>query len=462
VITGEQVAARRASRGLSRRTLAELTNLTEGKIWRIENRNILSEEEAEALAAALPADSAEVPLSPVRPPETQPDPPSTDVGTSQPGDNLILLEALPALVGTDSEVNVEPLPCGHTVRDHGVDDLCPRHPRNEGVRLISNSELRTFKRCRRKWWLAWFRGLRPAVESPVGALAIGQRVHRALREWYVAPNQRRTDPRSALEVFITSDWTAVTRSYATNGVDVPLELRKKFISEADLERAMLEGYVEWLAETGEDSELEVIAPETYLEAEVTADITPLDQRVKLIGKIDVRTHRKRDGVRRFLDHKTVADMRGAVAVLPLDEQMLHYHLLEWLSTEDGQAHCDAALYNMLRKVKRSPTAQPPFYQRVTVHHSTRELKSYQTRVLATVEDVMLAGERLSQGDSHLRWAYPNATKDCRWDCPFFQACSLFDDGSRVEEMLEQYYVRGDVLAYYVENNGLRALEGEIV
>jgi transcriptional regulator with XRE-family HTH domain len=59
VITGEQVTARRKLRGLSRRALADSTGLTEGKIWRIENRGIISQDEAEALAAVLPADSAE-------------------------------------------------------------------------------------------------------------------------------------------------------------------------------------------------------------------------------------------------------------------------------------------------------------------------------------------------------------------------------------------------------------------
>ena len=72
------------------------------------------------------------------------------------------------------------------------------------------------------------------------------------------------DPREALELLITQDWTVVTQRYTHEGLEVPLELRKKFAAEADLERAMIEGYVQWLADSGEDSELEVIAPETYL------------------------------------------------------------------------------------------------------------------------------------------------------------------------------------------------------
>lgn len=582
MITGEQVAARRKTRGLSRRALAEQAGLTEGKIWRIENRGIISDEEAEALAAALPADSAEVPLSPVRAPETQPGPPPAVVGSSQPGGNLILLERPETAHRVEPEVTYDDLECGHTTRDHAAADLCPRHPRNDGVRLVSNSELRTFKRCRRKWWLAWYRGLKPRVESPVGALAIGGRVHRALREKYVPAGQTPVDPRDALEVFITRDWTTVTETYRTNGLEVPLELRKKFVAEADLERAMIEGYVDWLAETGEDSELEVIAPETYLEAEVTSDLIPFKSRTKLIGKLDVRAYRRRDGAKFFIDHKTVSDMRSAVATLPLDEQMQYYMLLEYLhaeaarSTESSQSldseagvpgtqpsetvavsllsgdgddgggqprlgssppgrepreqlagkldggtpglslitsqqrseasalHSGAptkdqrgskttesrdsevdsrvarqaqrdtareiprfagtvtALYNMLRKVKRTVTAQPPFYQRAFVHHNWRTLQSFYERTLSTIEDMRLAEEALQRGNEHQRWAYPNATKDCRWDCPFFQACSMFDDGSRVEEMLDQYYVRGDVLAYYTENTGLRAPEGEIV
>ena len=49
---------------------------------------------------------------------------------------------------------------------------------------ISNSEIQTFKDCRRKWWLSYYRRLRPRTESKTGALALGSRIHQALDDYY--------------------------------------------------------------------------------------------------------------------------------------------------------------------------------------------------------------------------------------------------------------------------------------
>jgi hypothetical protein len=225
---------------------------------------------------------------------------------------------------------------------------------------------------------------------------------------------------------------------------------------------MIEGYVQWLADEGVDADLEVVAPETYVEVEVTDQLIPLDRPTKVIGKLDVRVRRRRDGVRRFIDHKTVGNFPTTVRTLPLDEQMLTYHLLEWLSTEEGEERCDAALYNMLRKVKRTARAEPPFYQRVTVHHNRHELENYRDRLLATIEDLRLAEQRLNEGDNPNRWVYPNPTRDCAWDCAFFQLCPMFDDGSRVEEMIAQHFHTIDPLNYYVQSDGLRPTDEEVV
>ena len=454
MIVPSEVEPGRSRLGWSRRKLAQESGLSEGKVWRIENKLVMSGEEAAMIESAFNRQPVNVPLSPVRVPPASPVPPSSGVGTSQLPAVLTPIEEVPPVVYDD-------LPCGHTTQSHSETDLCPKHPRNEGFRLHSNSELKTFKRCRRKWWLTWYRGLKPSVESPTGALAIGQRIHRALRELYVPAGQTPHDPREALELLITQDWTVVTQRYTHEGLEVPLELRKKFAAEADLERAMIEGYVQWLADSGEDSELEVIAPETYLEVDVTDQLIPFTKQTKIIGKLDVRTFRRRDNVRRFMDHKTLGDFNAATAVLSIDEQMLHYHLLEWLSTEDGEQRCDGAIYNMLRKVKRTATAKPPFYQRVTVHHNQLEIDSYKERLLGTVTDMRIVEEALERGDDPKRWVYPNPTRDCRWDCPMLQVCGMFDDGSRVEDMLSQYFVKGDTLSYYTDENKIRVEGGTV-
>lgn len=316
------------------------------------------------------------------------------------------------------------------------------------VRRFSNSEIQTFKRCRRKWYLGWYRRLRLRNQDPVGALAIGNRVHRALEAWYVPEGDNPTDPRTALEAAIASDWEACKQAYAEIGQEPPPELVKEFNENTALERAMVEGYMEWLIETGVDSGLRVVAPETYLEAPLEVPGSNVD--VLLIGKLDVRMVREYDGARLFMDHKTTLSLTEPLKTIRLDEQMLHYHVLEWLSDVEG-GRCDGALYNMLRKVKRSARAKPPFYDRVEVRHNKHELESFRRRLVGVIKTMLDVIARLEADEDPHVVVYPSPARDCSWSCDFLPVCTMFDDGSRVDAMLEQYYVQEDPLSHYKRN-----------
>lgn len=308
---------------------------------------------------------------------------------------------------------------------------------------ISNSELQTWKRCRRKWWLAWYRKLALRAETFVGVRSVGDRVHRALQRWYVPDGEPRVDPRDALERVIVEDWTRVNELARERNVDEDQlrALAREFAASTNLERAMVEGYVQWLEETGADAELRVVASETPLSAQL--DLGD-DREVSVIGKLDVRVTRVGDEAHLFLDHKTVGDLKSPAVTLPQNEQMLHYHLLEWLNLEDGERRCDGALYNMLRRSQRTAKATPPFYDRIEVHHNRYELESYRRRLLATSRDVLDAIERLDRGDDHVDVAYPSPRGECRWDCDFFAVCNLLDDGSAgADDMVDALYHRVD-------------------
>lgn len=309
----------------------------------------------------------------------------------------------------------------------------------DGSYPVSNSELQSWKRCRRKWWFAWYRQLALRTETFVGVRSVGDRVHRALQRWYVPDGEPRVDPRDALERVVVEDWTEVARLARERGVPEEQQagLASEFAASTNLERAMVEGYVQWLEESGADAELRVTAAETPLQVQLElADGRP----VTAIGKLDVRVTRVTDDARLFLDHKTVGDLKGPAVTLPQNEQMLHYHLLEWLATEEGERRCDGALYNMLRRTRRTARATPPFYDRVEVRHNDRELESYRARLLATSRDVMDAIARLDEGDDHLDVVYPSPRSDCKWDCEFFAVCNLLDDGSAgAEDMVNALY-----------------------
>jgi hypothetical protein len=276
----------------------------------------------------------------------------------------------------------------------------------------------------------------------------GDRLHRALQRWYVPDGEPRVDPRDALERVVVEDWTRIAEVARERRLDESqlARLATEFAKSTNLERAMIEGYVQWLEETGADAELRVIASETPLSAPLElADGRP----ITVIGKLDVRVRRVTDDVALVLDHKTVGDLKAPAVTLPQNEQMLHYMLLEWLNSDEGERRCDGALYNMLKRSMRTQRATPPFYDRVEVRHNPHELASYRRRLLAASTNVLDAIQRLDAGESHLDVAYPSPRGECRWDCDFFAVCNLLDDGSAgVDDMLDALYHEVDPRARY--------------
>lgn len=309
------------------------------------------------------------------------------------------------------------------------------------VRLISNSEIQAFKQCRRKWWLSWFRGLTPRKKAVQGIASTGTRLHIALDALYSHGSA-------------VAAWEALRAAQAADRAIVETQEDNPFSNamgdiakDFDLEAAMLEGYVEWLEETGADSSLEVVSTETYVEApflEGGGGIAP----ATLIGRLDLRVRDRRSGRRAFMDHKSVQAFKSPV-LLGMDEQLLHYHLLEFLNTDSADQRCDAAYYNQLRRVKRGKTSKPPYFKREMVSFNSHELESYMNRLAAVITDIQRVEKDMREDPAiaqHL--AYPTPSRDCTWKCPFLKVCRMFDDGSRVEAALEELYEIGDPLSYY--------------
>jgi hypothetical protein len=317
-----------------------------------------------------------------------------------------------------------------------------------GVRLISNSEVQAAKDCPRKWWLAWHRGLVQKRESPVGAAATGSRYHAAVAEIYVPDGETPGDPLAKLDELhqealaalpdhVEDGWGALGDKLTDN--DQHAKLLKAF----DLERAMVEGYLQWLEQTGADAQLQVIAAETYVEANFFQ--VGNQPRVKLIGKLDARTRNRVTGGIRFIDHKTVGSLFDPM--LKLNQQMLHYHLIEDLTRDPGTPRCEGALYNMARKVKRTRAATPPFFGRTLIDHNDWELQNYAQQLRGTIAKMVKAEEALPLTPHH--YVVPSRpSRDCPWKCPFFKICHMFDDGSRAEAAVENLYEVRDPLSYY--------------
>lgn len=314
-------------------------------------------------------------------------------------------------------------------------------PLDPSYRYVTNGELRTWARCRRQWWFGYHRQLGLKAVQVTGAASVGTRVHRVLAEYYVPDGTTRRDPWEVFEETVGEDKLLLDQQYATE------EKWERWRKEVDLARAMLEGYFDWVESTAADAGLVITAPETRLTADLRLPELP---QARLLAKLDVRAVRQPDGARLFLDHKTRADLQPKT--LHLDEQMLHYHLTEFLHLLDegldGEMRTDGAIYNMLRKVKRSATARPPFYGRIEVRHNLQELRSYWMRVKQKVLEIKDAKRRLEAGEDHRSVCYPMPTNECSYQCDWFSVCPMFDDGSRAEDYISTMYVEVNPLRRY--------------
>ena len=293
---------------------------------------------------------------------------------------------------------------------------------------LSNSEIQTYKECKRKWFLGSYLGLRLKQQSAVGPLALGSRVHAALEAYYTEGADLIEAHRKLLDVdrqIMLADMRDVT------------ELE----NEGELGRIMLEGYLEWLAETGADSEWEVISAERVISAPL------FNGEVELRGKLDMRVRRLADDVRLFVDFKTCQNFSDLTRGAYMDEQFLTYHMLEQMKPDEDM-RCDGGVYVMLRKVKRSASARPPFYDRLEVRHNKAFLNSFWLRIHGEIQDMMRLRAQLDAGADHRQVAYPRPTRDCHWKCPYFSVCPLIDDGSAAENMLETLYEQHDPNARY--------------
>lgn len=295
---------------------------------------------------------------------------------------------------------------------------------------ISNSEIQVFKDCRRKWWLNYYRRLLPRQKSYTGPLALGSRIHDALDQYYA----KGTPLLEAHSALVMKDMAELESEFKDT---YNLE------AEADLGRIMLEGYLEWVDEEGIDASLDIISTEEKI------SMMLFDGKVELQGKLDMRVRRKSDGVRMFRDFKTVGGSFADFAnQAQMNEQILTYMLLEHAQNTSPEERSEGGIFTMLKKVKRTANAKPPFYDQIEVRHNVFTMRSFWQRIHGTISDLMAVRKGLDDGGDPNFLAYPTPSKDCKWKCQFYTVCPLIDDGSAAEAAISEMYEVADPYARY--------------
>jgi hypothetical protein len=296
---------------------------------------------------------------------------------------------------------------------------------------ISNSSIQSFKGCRRRWYFGDYLGLAKKEKQYSGPLALGSRLHAALEMFY----KDGIVPEEAYNQIMVVDRAAFEASPFSKDPDEA----KKFNTEAELGRIMMEGYYEWLLEDNPDSKIE---PE-FVEKTVEYQLKEFDPRVVLQGKVDMHARRVEDNSIAILDHKSAVSFDIYYKTAHMSEQLMYYVMLERLSAEDKEQVVDGGIFSLLKKVKRTAAAKPPFFERIDVRFNDETLQSFWTRTLGTVRDIMAVRDALDAGADPNFVAYPSPTSDCTWKCPFFNGCTMMDDGSDVERYLEDNFEQVD-------------------
>jgi hypothetical protein len=327
--------------------------------------------------------------------------------------------------------------------------LAPPAPAVPENTVASFSDLGTFHQCRRRWWLATYRRLRRIDEPPTGALPFGSRIHSALEAFY---DGTVSSPVTAWNALMQHEFAVAE----ANGSPFTADLDK----ESKLGHRMLEGYLEWLEETGEDSVWEVIGVETKLSHHLTVlvDTPDGDQEMTVLvrGKLDRRRRRRSDGAVYVDDFKTMGNFgEPAMLSLELSPQPRLYRMLE-KAQAPAEQHTAGVTYTLLRKVLRTPTAKPPFYKRVTIEVNDDEQEAYDIRLQGAVTDLARTRYALDRGADPRRVAYFQPSWACA-TCPFKLPCGLMQHTPKsAEAMLSDLYTEHDVWSRYLDDQSADA------
>lgn len=293
---------------------------------------------------------------------------------------------------------------------------------------VSPSEIATFRRCRRKWYLKYYKGWSPREQAATSAALLGTRVHAALEAYYGYG----IHPLDALGVI-----------YAHERNQHP-DAEGDLLAEQDWATVMIAGYLEWAEETGIDEEYDVVEVERALETPI---LLSNGEMAIVSGKLDQIVRRRMDGALLLRDWKTVGTLHKA-DLLVLDEQMRIYSALLTIAADGMRA--DGALYTMLLRSKRTARAKGPFYEQVHINYNGAEHMNMLQRLKGVLDDMDRVTRMLDRGMvEHRVAAYPNPMTDrCGWDCSEFKLmCPMFDDNSRVEDAMRAHFDQGDPYAY---------------
>lgn len=306
------------------------------------------------------------------------------------------------------------------------------------VPFLRNSERHDFKRCILRWhWRYNEHLVLPNVTT--GPLVFGTLGHLALAEWYIPGKTRGVEPQETWAKLTKELWDTVNLGPVTD------EVEAEWTDARQLGDAMLGNY---RRHYGTDDHWEVLWVEDQFHqriphpADLQAGVHPPRPIVEYVGTIDLIVRNHETGQIEYVDHKFMKTIE--TDHLYIDDQNGGYlaigtHELRKRGLIGEKEAIRALVYNFLRKAlppdrpqnamgqylnqdgtvsKRQP---PAFFHRERIERTGAERNRQIQRI----------GEEALHHNAVRSGALPiikNPTKDCRWDCSFFDLCSIHESG----------------------------------
>jgi PD-(D/E)XK nuclease superfamily len=296
-----------------------------------------------------------------------------------------------------------------------------------GIYSFSHSEMAVYKDCRRKWMMQYYWKLRRRREPKSKARDTGILVHAALHQFYT--NGGLDGARSKEVMYGFLDTARDEDLLKVDETDRPIVVDTHVTA-----KIILDGYIEWLHETGADvgyrfdhSEVELRAP------------GPIEG-TELMGIIDLGGREQMSGDLFVMDTKVTNSISDMVKSLHMIEQGPMYALLAKLNDPDEHRGF-RVVWNMLKRNKQTPRARPPFYQRYELAINDDQLRQFYAQLEGQIADILRTEERLNAGEPHIQVAYPTPSGDCSWKCPYFTVCGAMNDMKRndVDFLIQSYF-----------------------
>jgi len=284
-------------------------------------------------------------------------------------------------------------------------------------RFVSQSQMKSWNKCKRRYYLDYVRRVRKVDFSP-SALSLGQYVHTGFE-------------------FIEEDWQEAMQALVDEDMEnTPEILHNDVKNQHELARIMVEGLAEWIPTSPVMAGFEVLEREK----EIAVDFGSY----AVMGKVDWLVRLANEDVS-ILDLKTAADFR-IFKLSDIDLQFRSYIAL--LEIIYGAESPMMGTWLVARKVKRTARARPPFYDTKSVTYNQHQLDSVKRYWDATVLPMHHAEDLHASGNYHQDMLFPpNPSYDCGL-CPHRDLCPMFDSGDDAEGFIKDCYEESEPNARY--------------